>query len=269
MEGDKIKTNILIAGKSGVGKSSLLNYIFGEEVAETGAGKPVTAEGLHEYSFELKDNDRISFSICDSWGLEPDKADEWHKQIIEKVAEYDKHSINEWFSTIIYCLSADSDRVEDFEISIINNLIAEKNNVNVVITHCKSENDDRAERMKRRIVEDGGVSADSVIFVNNYEKKLISGEVKKFGRKEVVNCIIRNLWNNYKVKVPYKIKEHVNEMFRSEHDKLHDMVASTSFVLRKHHKLDEFEEKINNEFSVFVIKSVMKLNSEFNDAYNY
>ena len=36
MEGDKIKTNILIAGKSGVGKSSLLNYIFGEEVAETG-----------------------------------------------------------------------------------------------------------------------------------------------------------------------------------------------------------------------------------------
>lgn len=106
MEGDKIKTNILIAGKSGVGKSSLLNYIFGEEVAETGAGKPVTAEGLHEYSFELKDNDRISFSICDSWGLEPDKADEWHKQIIDKVAEYDKHSINEWFSTIIYCLSA-------------------------------------------------------------------------------------------------------------------------------------------------------------------
>lgn len=269
MEGDKIKTNILIAGKSGVGKSSLLNYIFGEEVAETGAGKPVTAEGLHEYSFELKDNDRISFSICDSWGLEPDKADEWHKQIIEKVAEYDKHSINEWFSTIIYCLSADSDRVEDFEISIINNLIAEKNNVNVVITHCKSENDDRAERMKRRIVEDGGVSADSVIFVNNYEKKLISGEVKKFGREEVVNCIIRNLWNNYKVKVPYKIKEHANEMFRSEHDKLHDMVASTSFVLRKHHKLDEFEEKINNEFSVFVIKSVMKLNNEFNDAYNY
>ena len=46
-----------------------------------------------------------------------------------------------WFSTIIYCLSADSDRVEDFEISIINDLIAEKNNVNVVITHCKSEND--------------------------------------------------------------------------------------------------------------------------------
>ena len=50
MEGDKIKTNILIAGKSGVGKSSLLNYIFGEEVAETGAGKPVTTEYLFRYA---------------------------------------------------------------------------------------------------------------------------------------------------------------------------------------------------------------------------
>ena len=77
------------------------------------------------------------------------------------------------------------------------------------------------------------------------------------------------MWNNYKVKVPYKIKEHANEMFRSEQDKLHDMVASTRFVLRKHHKLDEFEEKINYEFSVFLLNSVRKLNSEFNDAYNY
>lgn len=77
------------------------------------------------------------------------------------------------------------------------------------------------------------------------------------------------MWNNYKVKVPYKIKEHANEMFRREHDKLHDMVASTIFVLRKRHKLDEFEEKINYEFSVFLLNSVRKLNSEFNDAYNY
>lgn len=58
-------------------------------------------------------------------------------------------------------------------------------------------------------------------------------------------------------------------MFRREHDKLHDMVASTIFVLRKRHKLDEFEEKINYEFSVFLLNAVRKLNSEFNDAYNY
>ena len=35
-------TNILILGKTGVGKSSLLNYLFGDEVAAVGAGRPIT-----------------------------------------------------------------------------------------------------------------------------------------------------------------------------------------------------------------------------------
>ena len=34
--------NVLIAGRSGVGKSTLINAVFGENLAETGHGKPVT-----------------------------------------------------------------------------------------------------------------------------------------------------------------------------------------------------------------------------------
>ncbi len=34
--------NILIAGKTGVGKSTLINSIFQGNLAETGQGKPVT-----------------------------------------------------------------------------------------------------------------------------------------------------------------------------------------------------------------------------------
>ncbi len=36
--------NILIAGRSGVGKSTLVNAIFHEDLAETGQGRPVTKE---------------------------------------------------------------------------------------------------------------------------------------------------------------------------------------------------------------------------------
>ena len=36
------KANILIVGKTGVGKSTLINNIFREEMAETGIGKPIT-----------------------------------------------------------------------------------------------------------------------------------------------------------------------------------------------------------------------------------
>ncbi|MCV5649681.1 50S ribosome-binding GTPase, partial [Escherichia coli] len=34
--------NILIAGRSGVGKSTLINSVFQSSIAETGQGKPVT-----------------------------------------------------------------------------------------------------------------------------------------------------------------------------------------------------------------------------------
>ena len=40
--------NLAVFGKTGVGKSTLVNAIFGEEVARTGIGEPVT-KGSHLY----------------------------------------------------------------------------------------------------------------------------------------------------------------------------------------------------------------------------
>lgn len=34
--------NIIVAGKTGVGKSTLINSVFRDKLAETGMGKPVT-----------------------------------------------------------------------------------------------------------------------------------------------------------------------------------------------------------------------------------
>jgi GTPase Era involved in 16S rRNA processing len=36
--------NVAIIGMTSVGKSTLLNYLYGEKVAKTGLGKPVTTD---------------------------------------------------------------------------------------------------------------------------------------------------------------------------------------------------------------------------------
>ena len=58
------KPNVLIAGATGVGKSSLINYIFGDKVAEVGTGKPVTQK------IDVYESDSSDVRIFDSKGYE-------------------------------------------------------------------------------------------------------------------------------------------------------------------------------------------------------
>ena len=61
----KIKdVNILIVGKTGVGKSTLVNAVFDGNLATTGSGKPVTQE-IVEYRKE-----GIPIVLTDTKGLE-------------------------------------------------------------------------------------------------------------------------------------------------------------------------------------------------------
>ena len=60
----KHKFNILIAGATGVGKSSLINAFFGKEIAKAGVGEPVT-QRLEK--FEVKDKGLV---LWDTKGIE-------------------------------------------------------------------------------------------------------------------------------------------------------------------------------------------------------
>ncbi|WP_139544134.1 GTPase [Helicobacter pylori] len=50
---EKPKMNVLLMGATGVGKSSLINALFGEEIAKTGVGKPIT-QHIEKYIDEQK-----------------------------------------------------------------------------------------------------------------------------------------------------------------------------------------------------------------------
>ncbi len=62
------KGNVLVIGNSGVGKSTLINAVLGEEVAKTGWGTQGTTKELKIYEAR---NAEIPFNVIDSVGFEP------------------------------------------------------------------------------------------------------------------------------------------------------------------------------------------------------
>ena len=105
---NKEKVNIIVAGKTGVGKSSLINYIFGKEVAKVGNGEPVTQE-IQEYNLE---NDNIT--LFDTKGIEAKDYEET-LQNIKKYLELKQSSPDENDDIHIawLCISERGDRVEE------------------------------------------------------------------------------------------------------------------------------------------------------------
>lgn len=121
--------NILIAGKTGVGKSTLINNIFREKLADTGIGKPVTKH-LRKISKQS-----IPLVLYDTRGLELEQSIQ--KQVKQEIFDLIKQNKNsaEAIHVVYYCIQASSSRIEDMELDLIKD-ISEKIPVILVLTQA-------------------------------------------------------------------------------------------------------------------------------------
>lgn len=108
--------NILIAGKTGVGKSTLINSVFREKLADTGIGKPVTKH-LRRITKE-----GIPVVLYDTRGLELEQSVQKQvKKDIYKLVEDNKQT-KDAIHAVYYCIQANSSRIEDTEIELIKDI---------------------------------------------------------------------------------------------------------------------------------------------------
>lgn len=111
---EKIKNlntlNIIVVGKSGVGKSTLINNLFRGSFAETGLGRPVTSEirRLEKKDYPLAIYDTPGFEL--SAGQQSKVKDEVIEIIRRGFASKD---INEAIHCIWYCINVGTNRTFD------------------------------------------------------------------------------------------------------------------------------------------------------------
>ena len=121
----QVKCNVLLIGKSGAGKSSFANYLFGVDKFTTGSGKPV------------------EINVYDSVGLEQNTSGKWNQKLSEFLRKMQNrssktvNSANEIMHVLFYVINAASARVESTEIELVCRLYNEyKIPSAFILTNC-------------------------------------------------------------------------------------------------------------------------------------
>jgi len=171
------RINILIAGRTGVGKSTLINSVFQGDLATTGQGKPVTRE-----TREITKED-IPVSIFDTRGLETDKYQETLGELKNLVASKRNDSdCTKQIHAAWLCISEDSRRGEDAECELLK-MLSDYMPVIVVITKSRADNGFKAK------VQELLPQARNVVRVRSITETLDGGtELPQMGLEALVDA---------------------------------------------------------------------------------
>lgn len=186
--------NIMVAGITGTGKSTLINAVFGSEMAATGSGRPVT-EHIDEY-----ENGDIPIHIWDTVGLELDseKTKESIKSIKTTIAgkaesndQYDRvHAI--W-----YCINSGSNRYQGAELEFIKELHSIGVPFIIVLTQCSGDEDEvnAFENEIKKINASMGMDDIQIVQVLALPVKYrgIPTPIPAFGLEDLVNVTLQLL----------------------------------------------------------------------------
>lgn len=166
------KPHILIAGPTRVGKSSLINKIFGEEKAKAERSTPVTTI---VQPYERED---LGVILYDSPGCEIENIEKFEKEVL---------NIDKPINLVWYCINAIAN-IEDNDIETIKKFIERKKekgwDVSVVFTNCDRADEERIENSKEAIKKHFN-DIDIYITSSKVEHKIFKEEFERLIRDAI------------------------------------------------------------------------------------
>ena len=169
------RVNIIIAGRTGAGKSTLINAAFRENIALTGLGDPVTS------SINMIEKPGVPVRIYDTVGLElnPDTQKESISEIESLIKSNQGKDITDIVHLIWYCVSVESERFEYIEEKFLTGVAG--NDVPVVMVLTKAFDADLTNEFITKL-KDKKLPVKDIIPVLAHEKL----DYKAYGIDELV-----------------------------------------------------------------------------------
>jgi uncharacterized protein (DUF697 family)/GTP-binding protein EngB required for normal cell division len=148
--------NILLAGMTGVGKSTLINAVFGEELVKTGRGRPVTQRA------EWVISDRFPIRLLDTKGIE---AKDYKQTLADLTAEVERtrktDNEDEQLHIAWICISEPSSRVQPGEIDLVK--LLNEFDIPVIVVLTKHGFEPEFHKDVSRILSESGARVHAVV----------------------------------------------------------------------------------------------------------